>query len=477
MESLRQYYHAVKPTPMIQEIEKKWISNEFEFAGLVDDLSVVLGDIVFPFNKFTRRRAALHGSSLYLPGVIKAITTEWSYKKIFSAKLAGSKRDHAVCLVLDVSTSMFGTLGIGLIKTIVILIAALRKLNLENFGVIVFGRDVRLIKTNEQSWDAACIYTLMQELRFDRDNDTKDAHALEAAIDLLSQCSTRGEKKTFILTDGYSNRRNHLSMVQQRAENDSIDIIAMAIGTDQTNLKSVYKRYLQCATPYGLPKAVRSLFEQETQLSSFEWPPKTGTEGNIPEDTTINTDKLSLFDDIKSNKVFGEMIQALAAEREKMLVNSGHPPSNITVDICFCLDCTGSMSRWLLATKEQMKIIIEGITKLIQKEYPSLKLKLRFAIVGYRDINDRPPFFVKDFTDQSADTINFLNTLTASGGDDIPEDVLGALDQCLNLTWSHTNARFIVLITDAPGHGPELNDDLTIDNHPQVRNLVSFTPF
>ncbi|CAF3456667.1 unnamed protein product [Rotaria socialis] len=467
MDALRQYYHSLKPTSMMQEIEKKWISYEYEFSGLVDDLSAVLGDIVFPFNKFTRRRAALRGSSLYLPGVIKAMTTEWTYKKIFSAKLAGGKRDHAICLVLDVSTSMFGTLSIGMIKTIVVFTAALRKLSLENFGIIVFGRDVRLIKTNEQPWDAACIYTLMQQLRFDRDDDTKDADALEAAIDLLIQCPTRGEKKIFILTDGYSNCGNRLSMIQQRAEDHNIDLIAMAIGTDQTNLKSTYKRYLQCAAPYGLPKALRSLFEQETQLFSLEWPQKTNEDEDIDNDENSDTPKKTLFDGIKSNKVFGEMIQDLAGEREKILINSGHPPSNITVDICFCLDCTGSMSRWLSAAKGQMKIIIEDITKLIEKEYPSLKLKLRFAIVGYRDISDRPQFFVQDFTDEATKIINFLNGLTASGGGDIPEDVLGALNQCLTLTWSNTNARFIVLITDAPGHGPELNENLTIDQHAQ----------
>ncbi|CAF5163184.1 unnamed protein product, partial [Rotaria sp. Silwood1] len=59
----------------------------------------------------------------------------------------------------------------------------------------------------------------------------------------------------------------------------------------------------------------------------------------------------------------------------------------------------------------------------------------------------------------------FLNGITASGGGDIPEDVLGALDTCLTLNWSKTNARFIVLITDAPGHGPELNNDLANDEY------------
>ncbi|CAF4310596.1 unnamed protein product, partial [Rotaria sp. Silwood2] len=462
IDELRQYYHKLEITSKMQDIEKNWIADEFAFSSLIDDLTVAFGDVVFPYNKFTRRRAALRGSSLYLPGLIKAMTTEWSYKKIFSAKLAGGKREHAVCLVIDVSTSMFGTLSSGIMDGIIVLIGALKKLNLDNCGIIIFGREVRLIKTNEQSWDTGCISTLINELRFDQDDDTQDADAIEVAIDLLNQCSVRGEKKIFILTDGYTNCASHITMVQQRAEDNGIDLVAIAIGIDQTNLKSVYKRYIQCATPYGLPKAIRSLFENEPQLCSLEWLIKKDI-GN-----TSNTIlKQSLFEDLQSKKVFNDMIKDLAGQRELMLMNSGQPPSNITVNICFCLDCTGSMSRWLSAAKEQMKNIIDGITKLIQKEYPSLNLKLCFAIVAYRDINNRPQFFLQDFTDNTTEVINFLNRLTAGGGDDLPEDVLGALDQCLNLNWSKTNARFIVLITDAPGHGPELNDNLAIDNYPQ----------
>ncbi|CAF3142796.1 unnamed protein product [Rotaria sp. Silwood2] len=445
IDEIRQYYHKLEITSKMQDIEKNWIADEFAFSSLIDDLTVAFGDVVFPYNKFTRRRAALRGSSLYLPGLIKAMTTEWSYKKIFSAKLAGGKREHAVCLVIDVSTSMFGTLSSGIMDGIIVLIGALKKLNLDNCGIIIFGREVRLIKTNEQSWDTGCISTLINELRFDQDDDTRDADAIEVAIDLLNQCSVRGEKKIFILTDGYTNCASHVTMVQQRAEDNGIDLVAIAIGIDQTNLKSVYKRYIQCATPYGLPKAIRSLFENEPQLCSLEWLIKKDI-GNTW--NTIPTQ--SLFEDLQSKKVFNDMIKDLAGQRELMLMNSGQPPSNILVNICFCLDCTGSMSRWLSAAKEQMKNIIDGITKLIQKEYPSLNLKLCFAIVAYRDINNRPQFFLQDFTDNTTEVINFLNRLTAGGGDDLPEDVLGALDQCLNLNWSKTNARFIVLITDAP---------------------------
>jgi uncharacterized protein YegL len=51
-----------------------------------------------------------------------------------------------------------------------------------------------------------------------------------------------------------------------------------------------------------------------------------------------------------------------------------------------------------------------------------------------------------------------LGSITAFGGDDGPEDVLGALHQACQLDWQ-AKARFAVLITDAPAHGSECNDD------------------
>jgi Mg-chelatase subunit ChlD len=87
--------------------------------------------------------------------------------------------------------------------------------------------------------------------------------------------------------------------------------------------------------------------------------------------------------------------------------------------------------------------------------------------VAFRDIGDAKPFETLDFTDDDGIVIKFLDQLVAYGGNDLPEDVLGALDQCLNLkNWSKSNARFIILITDAPGHGQELNNDPS-DRYPK----------
>ncbi|CAF1153394.1 unnamed protein product [Didymodactylos carnosus] len=457
---LRKYYQELSTTSDIQthitRAEELWHTEETRLSNSINDLMSVFSDVVFPFNKFTHRRAALRGSSLYLPGLIKAITSEWSYKKIFSSKLAGGKRDHALCLVLDISVSMFGNMGECLFETLIIFIGALKKLGLDNYSIVLFGKKVTIIKTHEQTFDIYVIYTLLQQIKFDQENDSKDAFGSEVAIDLLTNCATRGERKIFISTDGYGNCTDLLPMVQQRAEDLGIDLIALGVGIDRTNLQSSYARYIQCAGAYNVPKALRSLCENEPQFKSIDWLKQS-------EDfttQTVTTEVESIINDPKHQKAFDEFIQKLNGEREHFFTSTGSPPSNIVVDICFCLDITGSMSRWLSQTKIQMKAIIKEIKGQINENYSSLKLKLNFAIVGYRDITDNPQYETLNFTHNEDQIIRFLDKLQAKGGDDCPEDVLGALDKCLTLpNWSGANARFIVLITDAPGHGQDLNDD------------------
>ncbi|CAF4387464.1 unnamed protein product, partial [Didymodactylos carnosus] len=181
------------------------------------------------------------------------------------------------------------------------------------------------------------------------------------------------------------------------------------------------------------------LCENEPQFKSIDWLKQS-------EDfttQTVTTEVESIINDPKHQKAFGKFIQKLNGEREHFLTSTGSPPSNIVVDIYFCLDITGSIQK----------------DKLYEK-YSSLKLKLNFAIIGYRDITDNPQYETLNFTHDEDQIIRFLDKLQAKGGNDCPEDVLGALDKCLTLpNWSVSNARFIVLITDAPGHGQDLNDD------------------
>ena len=76
------------------------------------------------------------------------------------------------------------------------------------------------------------------------------------------------------------------------------------------------------------------------------------------------------------------------------------------------------------------------------------------------------------FTDSVQELQYALQELTAEGGSDLPEDVLGALKYAADLDDWQSNIRFCVLIGDAPGHGRDLND---LDDDRFLNNLSLYT--
>jgi len=81
-------------------------------SACVAQLVQVLESAVLPYNKHTRRRGAESGPNLHIPGVIKAASSNYSYSKIFARRSGGGKRRYQLALLLDVSQSMQGHLGL-----------------------------------------------------------------------------------------------------------------------------------------------------------------------------------------------------------------------------------------------------------------------------------------------------------------------------------------------------------------------------
>ncbi|KAF3160786.1 hypothetical protein TWF225_003160 [Orbilia oligospora] len=133
-----------------------------------------------------------------------------------------------------------------------------------------------------------------------------------------------------------------------------------------------------------------------------------------------------------------------------------------STDLLFLIDTTGSMSGQINAAKEQIRSIVASVISAFNNE-----VELRVAVVGYKDHGDSPNIQFLDFTPSAEVVREFLTELTASGGDDIPEDVLGGIKQALNANWKQ-QTRCIIHIADAPPHGRNLHDlgDIEKDNYP-----------
>ena len=129
------------------------------------------------------------------------------------------------------------------------------------------------------------------------------------------------------------------------------------------------------------------------------------------------------------------------------------------VDLCFLVDCTGSMAPCIEAVKSKIHTFVNQV-KMI---YPDLKIRLSF--VGYRDVDlgaDR--FAILPFTDSLSDFESFVRGVSPIANGDPCEDVFGGIDEALKLRWEFPT-RIVVHFADAPCHGREFSDGYP-DNYP-----------
>ena len=146
--------------------------------------------------------------------------------------------------------------------------------------------------------------------------------------------------------------------------------------------------------------------------------------------------------------------------------------TRVYIRIALDLDCTQSMSPYITEAKKAAKKVgtdlAAKVERILTEKYPDeakdgFDIVVRTAVVGYRDVSDTKRFEYLDFTGNMNKVSEFIGNLSASGGGDFPEDVLGAFVHTTRLFEKecrhekdhnkHFNVKQFYLITDAPGHG------------------------
>lgn len=130
-------------------------------------------------------------------------------------------------------------------------------------------------------------------------------------------------------------------------------------------------------------------------------------------------------------------------------------PAAGLIDVCFCLDTTGSMGGELARVQTTIEELINKIEAKVMTE----GITLRFSIVSYKDHGDTNMIQAQDFTDANT-CIDFVKKLYAGGGGDEPEAAHdGLLHATTKLNWVDLSGtpmlRYIFHILDAPPHGKE----------------------
>ena len=168
----------------------------------------------------------------------------------------------------------------------------------------------------------------------------------------------------------------------------------------------------------------------------------------------------------KLNKGFEEIKEIKEEVKKPMklvMVVFGKQINTVTLDLLFIMDITESMQDLLDETRNSIKYILDKI----KKDSPGIDV--RFAYEGYRDFADLKEgqkYYTIDFETDMNVFKNKLDEITALGGGDDAEDVAGGLHAGLNMTW-RSNARYAILIADAPGHGSKYHEKDVEDYYPE----------
>lgn len=92
------------------------------------------------------------------------------------------------------------------------------------------------------------------------------------------------------------------------------------------------------------------------------------------------------------------------------------------VDICFMIDCTGSMQSYI----DESKTVMHKIVDKLQKRFQNFELRASF--VGYRDHSDAERVVTFNFTEKIDSFKSFVSKVNATGGADQCEDIFGGLE-------------------------------------------------
>ena len=136
-------------------------------------------------------------------------------------------------------------------------------------------------------------------------------------------------------------------------------------------------------------------------------------------------------DKVKAPKQSGSDNKKVAAlPKRNAVTKDGKANNEKTLDLCLILDCTASMHEWIQRSKETLKDIID----MVKADNPTLTV--RVAFVGYRDFGDgKDQYSTIDFSENLDVVKAFISKQTASGGNDMPEDVQGGFHKALGMSW------------------------------------------
>ena len=151
-----------------------WMRAEDRLSVDIEGMTQALEDFL-PQNVPARKRPDIKGPSIHLPGFIKHLATKGAEKKIFASRKGVGRSEYSVTIVLDISVSMMhGRKQTCVLETVLLLIGALKQMNLENFTLLLFGDNFLPVKLADAMWEDVSIAAFISLMKQRHELATKD---------------------------------------------------------------------------------------------------------------------------------------------------------------------------------------------------------------------------------------------------------------------------------------------------------------
>jgi len=239
------------------------------------------------------------------------------------------------------------------------------------------------------------------------------------------------------IKDKISNKKNK-SLKKKNANSKIKEKKVQKIKTDNEKLENSIKNQTKDNKGYFLMNKFTKLFDED--CNDF-------INGECTNNYCKYIHNYSKKYKIMNNKEFNNRFSTLFQDFQAIAPFERKFLGKTTLDLMFIIDCTGTMTPWISACRNELSKIVENI---LEKNPYS---KIRVSFVGYRDFSEgKNRIISKDFTENIDDIKLFISKIFCYGGGDLPEDLIGGMREGLKMTWN-SNAKYCIIITDAPCHG------------------------
>ena len=135
--------------------------------------------------------------------------------------------------------------------------------------------------------------------------------------------------------------------------------------------------------------------------------------------------------------------------------------SEKSLDLLFMMDITGSMQEYLELTQKKLIYILDEIKN------KCIGIDINLSYIAYKDVEEieKGDYLDDDFTKDYNLIREKILKLEVGGGHDTAEHVSWAFSRALNKNWT-SQAKFIILVSDAPCHGMKYHNKNLIDDYP-----------